>query len=75
MYDENVRKVSWVSFWRVIRALQSNIVICYFPQPAPPYLKRKICQHTPQLVFTFDGYQKNAEFYADFKIVDAGLNK
>jgi hypothetical protein len=26
-------------------------------------------------VFSFDGYQKNAELYADFKIVDAGLNK
>jgi hypothetical protein len=38
MYDENVRKLSWVSFWRVIRALQSNIIICYFHQPAPPYL-------------------------------------
>ncbi len=30
------RKLSRVAFWGVIRALQSNINICYYPHPAAP---------------------------------------
>ncbi len=36
------------------------------------------CYYDPKKIFIEkyqDGYQKNAEFYADFKFVDADLNK
>jgi hypothetical protein len=37
-YDENVLKLSWVSFREVIRSLQSNLNVWYSPQPASPHL-------------------------------------
>ncbi len=40
-YDENVLKLSRVSFLGVIRALQSNINICYPPQLGAPHLSLK----------------------------------
>jgi hypothetical protein len=35
--------LSRVAFWEVIRALQSNINIYYYPQPAAPHLLPKLC--------------------------------
>jgi hypothetical protein len=40
----------------VIRALQSEINICYPPSPHLPTEKVKICQAELQLVFTFDNW-------------------
>ena len=35
--QESVRKLSRVAFWGVIRALQSDINICYTPQTSAPH--------------------------------------
>jgi hypothetical protein len=35
--------LSRVAFWGAIGTLQSNINIYYYPQPAAPHLKLKLC--------------------------------